>query len=39
MILQVNVVCTVVFGVLSDAYVQEGGPEPLQCNGNIRDSV
>ena len=39
MIVQVSVVSTVVFWVLCDAYVQECGSEPLQCNGNISDGM
>ena len=39
MILQVSEVSTIVFWVLCDAYVQEGGSEPLQCNGNISDGM
>ena len=39
MIVQVSVVSTVVFWVLCDAYVQKGGSEPLQCNGNISDGM
>ena len=39
MILQVSEVSTIVFWVLCDAYVQEGGSEPLQCNGNVSDGM
>ena len=34
-----KVVPTVVFWVLCDSDVEEGGPEPLQCNRDISDGV